>query len=62
MSVREAGMNVEFNGKYYTLLSESKVQRYEIGEMISELCRLDPKELKKIILLCSGFREDLDPE
>lgn len=62
MSVREAGMNVEYNGKYYAVLSEFGPKQYPVGELICELNRLHPTELKEIILNNSLYGNDLTPE
>lgn len=31
--MREYGMNVEFNGKFYRIISEAEIKQYAIGEM-----------------------------
>lgn len=56
------GLSVTFNGKSYTLLCDSIVRKYPIGGLICEYCRLDPTEIKEIILDCPGLEMEVTPD
>ena len=60
--MREYGMNVEFNGKFYRVISKTEIKSYAIGEMACELMRFKPSKLKDLLTNTPHFTEVLDKE
>ena len=60
--MREYGMNVEFNGKFYRIISEAEIKQYAIGEMACEMMRFEPSKLKDVLTAAPHFSEPLDKE
>ena len=56
------GMQIEFNGKKYTLLAANTIKDYAIGELMCELARLNTVGLKDIILKIPNFHDHINAE
>jgi hypothetical protein len=51
------GLHVTFDEKQYRLAMENCTERYPVGGLVSEYFRLDPKDIKELILSCDGLNE-----
>ena len=56
------GLTILYDGKRNTLLYPNMVREYPVGGLITEFLRLDPTEIKAVIMECSNLSAEATPD